>query len=875
MKTNELPMPQRERAGIPILGIDTSTPDDLVEDGKCQELHNLRYKDSAWRPMHRFKLLHSISSMDVVYHHPISGRYIVREEIKGQVRYYAYDLSTPNPVPITLLGALDKVPEGTLINISHFGNVLTLSAPYFSASFIWSDGTYVRTEIDRYTPSVEFSFSYTDEVAYKPLALQVDTGFTFTHGNKPIILSPNKWYTYTDDLMTYIRSAGASRSIRFLWVLKDEKYNNGELNVPSTQRDLYWSGEHAFFAALRMHDGSVCNLSPVLLNISQNNFGHLNYSVIDNITGIEDPLLGYTTHLLEKPLVLTTEFLSVSRLPDDITSVYSPMRYGVGEYTVSIEEDVDATLIDSVVLFSTRVYPTLSLHKIEHKSGGDMTDAYNDVALLNEPFYILEERRLSEMDRVKDKLSFSVEFDAEKAEDIISKTLYTPNIPHQLSGATTLDYNNRLHLANVTTTFTPSPLLNTSIMPTPQDVTTSLGVLIQHGFNKYPLWGSVQTGVELYPGNNLVLSYHDYRVSKFLAHVTDADASGPHTYSFAAKAATGNNMAYMVMPPTKLYKYPPIGLLNGEEAQYTPTEGSISITESNRIQVSQANNPFSFPFNLSYAVGSANNTILALQSAALEFPDEKRGDLPLFVFTEEGVFALRAGDNTLYARVDPINHDKIINPNTLAVNNMVVYITEEGIKLLSGSTATIISSPISGVEHFLYPAFLKTCKMVWIKAHNEIMFFMDGDNIALIYNLENGFWCSRDIEGSKINTDELVSGRGIYSMEEDDSQPLGCLLVTRPIKLGSLGFKRLETIIPRVSPMSNGWFIDVVGALSPALSWRLLKTIEANKNRPVIIRRTPFSAKYFQIRLEIPGDNRFYISNIDVEYYHRFRHRLR
>lgn len=868
-------MPQRERAGIPILGIDTSTPDDLVEDGKCQELHNLRYKESAWRPMHRFKLLHRISSMDVVYHHPISGRYIVREKIKGQVRYLAYDLSTPNAVPITLLGALDRVPEGTLINISHFGNVLTLSAHYFSASFIWSDGTYVRTEIDRYTPSVEFSFTHTDEVAYEPLALQVDKQFGFFHGDKSILLNPGKWYTYTDDLMTYIRNANfpSNTKIRFMWVLKDERYNNGELSVPSTQRDLYWSGEHAFFSALRMHDGSVCNLSPVLLNISQNNFGNFSYSVIDKITGVDDPLLGYTTHLLEKPLVLTTEFVPISGLPDDILSVYSPMRYGVGEYTVSIEEDVDATLIDSVVLFSTRVYPTLSLHKIEHKSGGDMTDAYNDVALPNEPFYILEERRLSEMERVKGKLSFSVEFDAEKAEDIISKTLYTPNIPHQLSGATSLDYNNRLHLANVTTTFTPSPLLNTSIMPTPQDVTTSLGVLIQHGFNKYPLWGSEQTGVELYPGNNLMLSYHDYRVDRFLSHVTDV--SGSHTYSFAAKAATGNNMAYMVMPPTKLYKYPPIGLLNGEEAQYTPTEGSISITESNRIQVSQANNPFSFPFNLSYAVGSANNTILALQSAALEFPDEKRGDLPLIVFTEEGIFALRAGDNTLYARVDPINHDKIINPNTLAVNNMVAYITEEGIKLLSGSTVTIISSPILDVAGNLDTDFFKYCKMAWIKAHNEIMFFMDGNYIALIYNLENGFWCTRDIEGSKINTDELVSRSGIYSMEEDDTQPLGCYLVTRPIKLGSLGFKRLETIIPRVSPASKGWIIDVHGALSPALYWQLLRTIEANKNRPVIIRRTPFSAKYFRIALEMSGDNRFYISNIDVEYYHRFRHRLR
>ena len=868
-------MPQRERAGIPILGLDTSTPDDIVEDGKCEELHNLRYKESAWRPMYQFKLLHEISSLDVVYHHPISRRYIVREEIKSLVVYKAYDLSTPNSTPITLLSSSDKVPSGTIANISHFGNVLTFSTPFLSASFIWTDGTYVRTQIDRYTPSVEFSFNYTDEVSYEPLALQVDKQFGFFHGDKSILLNPGKWYTYTDDLMTYIRNADvpSNTSIRFMWVLKDTRYNDGELSVPSTQRDLYWSGEHAFFAALRMHDGSVCNLSPVRLNISQNNFGHLRYSVIDEITGIEDPLLGYTTHLLEKPLVLTTEGVLISQLPNDFLSLYSPMRYGVGEYKVSIEADVDDVLIDSVVLFSTRVYPTLSLHKIEHKSDGDMTDAYNDVALLNEPFYILEKKRLTEMEREEGTLSFSVEFDAEKAEDIISKTLYVPNIPHQLSGVTALDYNNRLHLANITTTFTPSPLLNTSIMPT-QGVTTSLGVLIQHGFNKYPLWGSVQSGVELYPGNNLMLSYHDYRVCSFLSHITDASESSPHTYAFAAKAATGNNMAYMVMPPTKIYKYPPIGLLNGEESRYTRTEGSISITESNRIQVSQANNPLSFPFNLSYSVGSTNNTILSLQSAALEFPDEKRGGLPLFAFTEEGIFALRAGDNTLYARVDPINHDRIINPNTLAANNMVVYITAEGIKLLSGRTATIISSPISA--GYLDANFLKTCKMAWLKSYNEIMFFVDDTITAFIYNLENGFWSTRNIEGHKINTDEMASKNGIYDLtQEDRKTTLDGVIITRPVKLNSLGFKRLETIIPRLSPNAKNWTLQIRGALSPALDWENLRSLLAAP-KPAIIRRTPFSAKYFQFVLSAYDmQDSFAITNIDVEYYHRFRHRLR
>lgn len=39
-----------------ISGLDRSTPDDIVKDGACKELHNVRYKDNAWRPVSNFAL---------------------------------------------------------------------------------------------------------------------------------------------------------------------------------------------------------------------------------------------------------------------------------------------------------------------------------------------------------------------------------------------------------------------------------------------------------------------------------------------------------------------------------------------------------------------------------------------------------------------------------------------------------------------------------------------------------------------------------------------------------------------------------------------------------------------------------------------------
>ena len=76
MKTNELPKPPRQKTSVVIEGLDTSTPDDLVKDGKCETLHNLRYKEGAWRPVHPHKVNHRLNdelSADTAVrkaHHP-------------------------------------------------------------------------------------------------------------------------------------------------------------------------------------------------------------------------------------------------------------------------------------------------------------------------------------------------------------------------------------------------------------------------------------------------------------------------------------------------------------------------------------------------------------------------------------------------------------------------------------------------------------------------------------------------------------------------------------------------------------------------------------------------------------------------------------
>jgi hypothetical protein len=302
--------------------------------------------------------------------------------------------------------------------------------------------------------------------------------------------------------------------------------------------------------------------------------------------------------------------------------------------------------------------------------------------------------------------------------------------------------------------------------------------------------------------------------------------------------------------------------------------------------VSATNNCFSFPFENSYTIGSATNRIIALQSSAIENSDEKIGEHPLYAFTEEGIYALRAGSETLYARVDAINYDKIINPNTLAINGAIVYITEKGVHLLTTSGTQIISTPIHGANGMPPLDFLRTCKILWPKQYNDIVLFNEAYSRAYVYNLDAGYWSTRDLAGHKINTDELVNGQYILDLaDEDESKALPCRITTRPIKLGDVEFKRLETIIPRMATNDKMvvFAMDVDGSVDGYSYSELRKVIdeelESHRVNPITLRRTPFSAKYFKCHMLMePEQGESFnpsITHIDFEWYRKLRHRMR
>lgn len=904
MKNDNLTSPPRQRTSVAIQGIDRSSPDDIVKDGMCEELHNLRWKDNAWRPVHPHKK-RSVKGLPdgqvtptIIYKHPVSDPDYYIGQLKlitGSYRYVNYNITSGEYTTIATFRTLQKV--------SHFGNVLMFSdwSRGTASSFLFRSGQYEEYVTNTLFPTLSSSLVHDPSKGIKPLAFSVSENFTVSFDtpnaqNFNYTFLKDRWYEARSSihldfnpLDEVVNLAPSSCKFRFLWEFARWDTNDNTADtIDYKQIAAYdndrWYGEHALFAALRMKDGSIINPSPLSIAISNNNYkgcmvkrGLIDFYKFENTSYVRNQFNGIVLISREYS---PSENLAYASLPD------APISYVYEDITVSIPTSVNTSLIDSIALYSTRVYSSIDVAKIRKATEdfeSPVFEVFNDIPLASQPFYLLTEKNLLECDIIDDNYIFGYRFASDDAELITTKTVYSPSIAHNIFSQGDLDYNHRLHLYDIKEYLNDSPIFN-AIRDENFDFSTQIGIHLQNSNIEGFKWGSPISGMNIKDEYSLILSYHDYRVVDFLVHVSVTD---PYTLAFRAREAMGNNIAYFVNRPTADFKYPPIIISSqhgGIQSSFMPTADNALI-QPNRLQVSAPNNPFSFPFENSYSFGSSNNRIIAMQSAAIEMHEMKVGELPLYVFTEEGIFALVAGQNTLYASVAAINYDRIINPNTLAINGAIVYITEKGVHLLTSQGTQVISTPIHDANGIPPLDFLRTCKILWPKQYNEVVLHNENDNKAYVFNLDSGYWSTRTLNGVKLNTDELHSSSFIYDLtDEDESISLDASFTTRPIKLGNVEFKRLETIIPRMNTGAGGSQIDLqlqgsVDGHEYHIMRECRSSYDLNRVNPMVVRRTPFSAKYFNISMQFsPSSNASLatsITHVDLEWYHKFMRKMR
>lgn len=295
----------------------------------------------------------------------------------------------------------------------------------------------------------------------------------------------------------------------------------------------------------------------------------------------------------------------------------------------------------------------------------------------------------------------------------------------------------------------------------------------------------------------------------------------------------------------------------------------------NKIYTSEINNPFYFPLLGIVSIGTGR--ILGISTAAKALSEGQFGQFPLYAFTEDGVWALEVSTTGSYSARQPITRDICINSESITqLDSAVLFASDRGIMLLSGSDSMCISEILDNKEPFklsslphsaelvemagLLPAnfeyltfrdFIKECRMLYDYTNQHIIVFNPTCSYAYVYSLDSKAWgmmCSNISSGVNSYPEALAmtSDNTLVDFSKfAKTTDLKGVIITRPLKLGALDVqKTIDTIIQR-GYFKKGHVRSAVYGSRDLQNWFLIATSQDHYLRG--FRGTPY--KYFRVML--------------------------
>lgn len=145
------------------------------------------------------------------------------------------------------------------------------------------------------------------------------------------------------------------------------------------------------------------------------------------------------------------------------------------------------------------------------------------------------------------------------------------------------------------------------------------------------------------------------------------------------------------------YAFEKNGVLTIEELQDKidfNTDAPHSLSLENKVLVSSASNPFVYPETKRITFQSK---VLGVAVATTALSQGQFGQFPLYVFTEDGVWAMETAADGSFVTSKPLSRDVCINPESItSIDKAVIFVTEKGVMLLQGSQVANISPYMNG-----------------------------------------------------------------------------------------------------------------------------------------------------------------------------------
>lgn len=340
-----------------------------------------------------------------------------------------------------------------------------------------------------------------------------------------------------------------------------------------------------------------------------------------------------------------------------------------------------------------------------------------------------------------------------------------------------------------------------------------------------------------------MLSFPDYRAKKLTIYSLVYNQYTQTGYAFSKKEFELRphpylNMAYYLSPDLK-----PISWTSGGAAVvFTDTDAIFALVEElnaeeyfpNGLKVSKTDSPMFFPVENTYQVGSAQ--ILALCSNTIAVGTGQTGDAPLYVFCKDGIYALFVDASGLmaYPNARAIARDVLNNARSVTpIDAGVAFTTDRGLMLIAGEQVKEIGQPLEGdYRHFADPgsvdstpvaknafthnllaalsanALTQTDFLTYLKGsiinynHNEWELMVSNPSYNYTYVLDKqGSWSRRDYGAdlyvNNYPTSYRVRNGEMYQVDTESDDDNGMFMMSREIKLDSIGFKSLQRVVAR------------------------------------------------------------------------------
>lgn len=317
---------------------------------------------------------------------------------------------------------------------------------------------------------------------------------------------------------------------------------------------------------------------------------------------------------------------------------------------------------------------------------------------------------------------------------------------------------------------------------------------------------------------------------------------------------------------------------------------------SNRIYLSEVNNPFFFSPSSVCAVGTG--TILAISSAARPLSEGQFGQFPLYAFTSEGIWALEVAATGAYSARQPIARDIVLSSDSVTqIDSAVLFASSRGIMMISGSQVSCISDPLnsdfpldtdslpgfdklSSIHPVPFSQFLADARIIYDYAGSRIFVFNPSLPYAYVYSLKSHAWgmCTSALQQPVVCYPEAMAlDHDCNLVSFSDPNPgsadvlYPAVLLTRPLKLQAPDvLKTIETVAQR------GRFFyrhvnSVLYGSRDLINWSLIHSSKTHWLRG--FSGTPY--KYFRIALLCNLRPDECVSAASISFRHRLSNHIR